>query len=139
MSIGSVVLWAILAGLFLVVELVTVGMVSLWFMVGALAAQLMDKSGMNAILVIFLCLMVGAVIGGWQGFWIGYVHIPPFICTLSGMFLFRGLHIVCQCDLAEGVVVKRAYTDPDQAVASSVREIARRSAPVAEGKDLKKP
>ena len=60
-------------------------------LVGALAAQLMDKSGMNAILVIFLCLMVGAVIGGWQGFWIGYVHIPPFICTLSGMFLFRGL------------------------------------------------
>ena len=60
-------------------------------LVGALAAQLMDKSGMNAILVIFVCLMVGAVIGGWQGFWIGYVHIPPFICTLSGMFLFRGL------------------------------------------------
>ena len=60
-------------------------------LVGALAAQLMDKSGMNAIPVIFLCLMVGAIIGGWQGFWIGYVHIPPFICTLSGMFLFRGL------------------------------------------------
>ena len=60
-------------------------------LVGALAAQLMDKSGMNAILVIFICLMVGAVIGGWQGFWIGYIHIPPFICTLSGMFLFRGL------------------------------------------------
>ena len=60
-------------------------------LVGALAAQLMDKNGMNAILVIFLCLMLGAVIGGWQGFWIGYVHIPPFICTLSGMFLFRGL------------------------------------------------
>ena len=60
-------------------------------LVGALAAQLMDKSGMNAIPVIFLCLMVGAIIGGWQGFWIGYVHIPPFICTLAGMFLFRGL------------------------------------------------
>ena len=60
-------------------------------LVGALAAQLMDKNGMNAYLVIFVCLMVGAVIGGWQGFWIGYVHIPPFICTLSGMFLFRGL------------------------------------------------
>ncbi len=60
-------------------------------LVGALAAQLMDKSGWNAIPVIFLCLIVGAVIGGWQGFWIGYIHIPPFICTLSGMFLFRGL------------------------------------------------
>ena len=60
-------------------------------LVGALAAQLMDKSGWGAIPVIFVCLMVGAVIGGWQGFWIGYIHIPPFICTLSGMFLFRGL------------------------------------------------
>jgi putative multiple sugar transport system permease protein len=31
------------------------------------------------------------VIGVWQGFWIGHIYIPPFICTLSGMFLFRGL------------------------------------------------
>ena len=60
-------------------------------LVGAMAAQLLDKTGMNAILVIILSLIVGAIIGAWQGFWIGYVHIPPFICTLSGMFLFRGL------------------------------------------------
>ena len=38
MSIGPIVLWAIIAAIFLVVELVTVGMVSLWFMIGALAA-----------------------------------------------------------------------------------------------------
>ena len=60
-------------------------------LVGAMAAQLLDKTGMNAVLVIVLSLIVGAIIGAWQGFWIGYVHIPPFICTLSGMFLFRGL------------------------------------------------
>ena len=39
-------------------------------LVGALAAQLMDKNGMNAYLVIFVCLMVGAVIGvslPWPG------------------------------------------------------------------------
>ena len=60
-------------------------------LVGAMAAQLMDKTDMNYILVIILSLAVGAIIGAWQGFWIGYVHIPPFICTLSGMFLFRGL------------------------------------------------
>lgn len=60
-------------------------------LVGAMAAQLMDKTDMNAVLVIILSLIVGAIIGAWQGFWIGYVHIPPFICTLSGMFLFRGI------------------------------------------------
>ena len=60
-------------------------------LVGAMAAQLLDKTAMHPVVVIILCLITGAVIGAWQGFWIGYIHIPPFICTLSGMFLFRGI------------------------------------------------
>ena len=60
-------------------------------LVGAIGAQLLYNTNINAILVIIICLVVGALIGVWQGFWIGYVHIPPFICTLAGMFLFRGL------------------------------------------------
>ncbi|MCD7829966.1 MAG: sugar ABC transporter permease [Clostridiales bacterium] len=60
-------------------------------LVGAIGAQLMTSANMNAVLTIIICLAIGAVIGVWQGFWIGYVHIPPFICTLAGMFLFRGL------------------------------------------------
>lgn len=60
-------------------------------LVGAVGAQLMDKGGVAAIPTILICLVLGAVIGIWQGYWIGYVHIPPFICTLAGMFLFRGV------------------------------------------------
>jgi putative multiple sugar transport system permease protein len=60
-------------------------------LVGAIAAQLMDKFNMNAVLVILICMVFSVLIGIWQGFWIGYIHIPPFICTLAGMFLFRGL------------------------------------------------
>lgn len=60
-------------------------------LVGAIAAQLMSNTSLNAVLVILICLAISAVIGTWQGFWIGYMHIPPFICTLAGMFLFRGL------------------------------------------------
>ena len=58
---------------------------------GAVAAQLMAKYDMNAWLVIGICLLLSVLIGMWQGFWIGYIHIPPFICTLAGMFLFRGI------------------------------------------------
>ena len=58
-------------------------------LIGAIGAQLL-ASGLNAILVIIICLAAACVIGVWQGFWIGNVHIPPFICTLAGMFLFRG-------------------------------------------------
>lgn len=59
-------------------------------LVGAIAATLL-ASGWNAILVVVIALILGLVIGMYQGFWIGYIHIPPFICTLSGMFLFRGV------------------------------------------------
>ncbi len=60
-------------------------------LIGALAAKLMQATNLNAFVVIIVCLAVGALIGVWQGFWIGNIHIPPFICTLAGMFLWRGL------------------------------------------------
>lgn len=60
-------------------------------LVGAVAAQLMAKTNLNFMLVIVICMLIAVAIGVWQGFWIGYMHIPPFICTLAGMFLFRGL------------------------------------------------
>ena len=60
-------------------------------MVGGLAAVLITNLGWNPYLVIPLCLLVGLAIGAWQGYWIGYVRIPPFITTLAGMFIFRGI------------------------------------------------
>ena len=35
-------------------------------------------------------LLLGVLIGAWQGFWVAYVGIPAFIVTLSGMLIFRG-------------------------------------------------
>lgn len=59
-------------------------------LVGAVAAKMLSSNSTNAILIILICLVISILIGVWQGFWIGYIHIPPFICTLAGMFLFRG-------------------------------------------------
>lgn len=59
--------------------------------VGALSAMLMIQRQISPWLVIPLCLLIGGVIGAWQGFWIAYVKIPAFIVTLSGLLLFRGL------------------------------------------------
>lgn len=60
-------------------------------LVGALAAKVLNATGMNAILVIVLGLAVSLLIGVWDGYWVGYARIPPFITTLAGMFLFRGI------------------------------------------------
>lgn len=59
--------------------------------VGAIGATLMENMGMNVYAAIAVMVLVGLVIGAWQGFWIAYVHVPPFITTLAGMLVFRGL------------------------------------------------
>ena len=59
--------------------------------VGAVCGVLIVDMNMNPFLTIFIALLMGAVIGMWQGFWIAFVHVPPFIATLAGMLIFRGL------------------------------------------------
>lgn len=62
--------------------------------VGAIAGVLIVKSGVNWAAAILICLLIGAVIGAWQGYWVAYVKIPSFIVTLAGMLIFRGLTLV---------------------------------------------
>ncbi len=57
---------------------------------GAVGALLM-QNGANMWLAVILMLAIGLAVGAWQAFWIAYVHVPPFITTLSGMLVFRGL------------------------------------------------
>ena len=59
--------------------------------VGAIGAVLMVNKGMNMFLATLIMFVVGTAIGAFQGFWIAYVRIPPFIVTLAGMLAFRGL------------------------------------------------
>lgn len=43
---------------------------------------------------IIAAILVGALVGVWQGFWVAYVGIPAFIVTLAGMLIFRGLALM---------------------------------------------
>lgn len=63
-------------------------------LVGAVAGILIVNLGWPVIPSIIVCLIVGTAIGAWHGFFIAYVHIPPFICTLSGMLLWRGVALI---------------------------------------------
>jgi putative multiple sugar transport system permease protein len=70
---------------------------------GALAAMMMVIWPLgffsNPLIVVIVCLVVGAAIGAAQGYWIAYHRIPSFIVTLAGMLIFRGL---CQALLGGG-------------------------------------
>ena len=59
--------------------------------VGAVGGSMMITMGINPYLTLLAMLIIGMLVGAWQGFWIAYVRIPPFIVTLAGMLMFRGL------------------------------------------------
>lgn len=81
------------AGMLLVVLLgyVDLSVGSVMAFVGAIAGMLMVNNGMSPWIVVPICILVGALIGAWQGFWVAYVGIPAFIVTLAGLLMFRGL------------------------------------------------
>ena len=71
--------------------------------IGALSAMMMVIWPLgilsDPLVASLVCLVIGALIGGAQGYWIAYHKIPSFIVTLAGMLTFRGL---CQALLGGG-------------------------------------
>ena len=70
--------------------------------VGGIGAVLMDKH-INAWVAVAIMLIGGVLVGVWQGFWIAYIKVPPFIATLAGMYAFRGFANVVLQGLTIGV------------------------------------
>jgi putative multiple sugar transport system permease protein len=58
---------------------------------GAVSAVLMVNLHVPWLLALLITLVVGGIIGAWQGYWIAYFGIPAFIVTLAGMLVFRAL------------------------------------------------
>src|SRR3954470_23312571 len=58
---------------------------------GAVSAVLMVNLHVPWLLALLMTLVVGGVIGAWQGYWTPHFGIPAFIVTLAGMLVFRAL------------------------------------------------
>ena len=63
---------------------------SLMGFIGAVAAVLHVNHDWPTVVVIPVALLLGVVVGLWQGYWVAYRGIPAFIVTLAGMTMFRG-------------------------------------------------
>ncbi|MCJ8052755.1 sugar ABC transporter permease [Shinella curvata] len=62
--------------------------------IGAMSAIMLVKWGLPAIVVVPLAILMGAIMGAAQGYWVAYQKIPSFIVTLAGMLVFRGMTYV---------------------------------------------
>lgn len=55
------------------------------------AAALQVNFSLGAVPTILIVLVLGIIIGLFNAFWIAYVELPPFLVTLGGQFIFKGL------------------------------------------------
>ena len=58
---------------------------------GMVTASLLEKSHMSPIFVIPIVLLMGTALGLFMGYLIQTFDLPPFIVTLAGLYLARGL------------------------------------------------
>ena len=61
--------------------------------IGAIAAIMIVTMKIGFVPTLLTCLIISALIGSWNGFWIAVVNVPAFITTLASMLIFRGLTI----------------------------------------------
>lgn len=78
-----------------------------------ISASLVEKQGWSPAIVIPMVLIMGALFGTFMGAVIHYFRIQPFIVTLAGMFLARGLCYVISIDTI--TITNTFYTKVAQA------------------------
>ena len=63
-----------------------------------IVSSLIEKNQIHPFVVIPLVLLMGTGFGGFMGFLIQYFGLPPFIVTLGGLYLARGLCYIVSID-----------------------------------------
>jgi xylose ABC transporter membrane protein len=62
-------------------------------LLGGIAAILNVWFGFSAIPTVVITLILGVIMGAWNGYWIAFRNVPSFIVTLASMLVFRGVLI----------------------------------------------
>lgn len=76
---------------------------SLVCLLGILAAMLMDAgAGWSPWLVLPAMLALAALVGGYHGLLVTKLRIQPFVVTLCGLFLYRGVARLAASDSTQG-------------------------------------
>ncbi len=76
---------------------------------GAVAAILMTKHGFPVWAAIVAVLILGAVIGLINGFFVAQLMIPSFVVSLAGMLIFRGLLLLATVETGTIIVPNESF------------------------------
>ncbi|QIG48451.1 sugar ABC transporter permease [Nordella sp. HKS 07] len=63
-------------------------------LVGVVVALLAGQYDVNPLIAVAAGILVGLLMGAWQGFWVTRIGVSSFIVTLAGMLYFRGFSMI---------------------------------------------
>ncbi len=71
-------------------------------LIGALSAHFLKVQRMSIPLALFLCIGLALLIGLLHGVLVTKVKMPPFVVTLCGLFIYRGMARFTMKDITQG-------------------------------------
>ncbi len=71
-------------------------------LVGALSAHFLKVQGMPIPLALFICFAISVVMGWTHGLLVTKVKMQPFVVTLCGLFIYRGIARFAMNDITQG-------------------------------------
>jgi ribose transport system permease protein len=71
-------------------------------LIGALSAHFLKVQGMSIPMALFLCLGLAVLMGGAHGLLVTKVRMQPFVVTLCGLFIYRGIARFAMNDITQG-------------------------------------
>jgi ABC-type xylose transport system, permease component len=89
-SVGYIAVLAVGMTLIIVIRHIDLSVGYLAGFAGAIVAILLTRYNMSVFVAIPIVLVLGIVVGLFNGFLVGKVGVPAFVVSLAGMMIFRG-------------------------------------------------
>lgn len=110
-SVGYIAVLAVGMTLIIVIRHIDLSVGYLAGFAGAIAAILLTRYNMSVFVAIPIVLILGIVVGLFNGFLVGKVGVPAFVVSLAGMMIFRGA--LLQVTNQTGTIIIKSKTFND--------------------------
>ena len=110
-SMGYIAVLAVGMTLILIIKHIDLSVGYVAGFLGAVAAMLMTSWNLPVLLVIPIILMLGILIGLFNGFMVAKLQLPAFVVSLAGMLIFRGALLQVTAKTGTIIIPNKAFNN----------------------------
>ncbi|MBC7088711.1 MAG: sugar ABC transporter permease, partial [Tissierellales bacterium] len=110
-SVGYIAVLAVGMTLIIVIRHIDLSVGYLAGFSGAIVAILLTRYNMSMFIAIPIVLVLGIVVGLFNGFLVGKVKVPAFVVSLAGMMIFRGALLQVTSQTGTIIVNNKAFNN----------------------------